>query len=249
MRCRSSGCGLGWLPVSDVADGELAAGRAIDVPLLIGWNSFDGSSLRSSHAELIARMPPSVLSIYSGESQTQEGLAYGLWTDLHAAAPARWIAKKTAGGDPRTSTTSPTCLPLSAARSVGAAHATELPYVFDNWQKSAPGFEITDDARAATKRVHSCWVSFASSAKPSCDGAPSGLAIGRKTIKSWSLDLPRKCAGTFEKHNSMRKKPRAKRSRCLTAGARAIVKDGFSATWRVDAQTDVTALFLSSLSA
>src|SRR5688572_26299319 len=81
----------------------IAAGRAIDVPLLIGWNSFDGSSLgssASSHAKLIARTPPSVLSAYNGENQTQEDLAYALWTDLHVAAPARWIAKMTAGGAP-----------------------------------------------------------------------------------------------------------------------------------------------------
>src|SRR5688572_10719522 len=76
-----------------------AAGRAIDVPLLIGWNSFDGSSLRSSHSELIARMAQTVLSTYSGEAQTEEDLAYALWTDLHAGAPARWIAKKTANGE------------------------------------------------------------------------------------------------------------------------------------------------------
>ena len=151
---------------------SFAAGRAIDVPLLIGWNSFDGSSLRSSHAELIARMPPSVLSTYSGESQTQEDLAYALWTDLHAAAPARWIAKKTAGGDPTYVYYFSYVPPAQRGKVSGAAHATELPYVFDNWQKSAPGLEITDDARAATKRVHSCWVSFASSGKPSCDGAP-----------------------------------------------------------------------------
>src|SRR5688572_3570796 len=152
-----------------------AAGRAIDVPLLIGWNSFDGSSLGSSgssHAKLIARMPPSVLSAYSGESQAQEDLAYALWTDLHVAAPARWIAKMTAGGAATYLYYFSYVPPDQRGKVRGAAHASELPYVFDNWKKAAPGLEVADDVRAATKRVHSCWVSFARSGRPSCQGAP-----------------------------------------------------------------------------
>ena len=152
-----------------------AAGRAIDVPLLIGWNSFDGSSLGApgpSHAKLIARMPPSVLSMYSGESQTQEDLAYALWTDVHVAAPARWIARLTAGGAPTYLYYFSYVPPDQRGKVRGAAHASELPYVFDNWEKAAPGREIADDVRAATKRVHSCWVSFARSGRPSCEDAP-----------------------------------------------------------------------------
>jgi para-nitrobenzyl esterase len=149
-----------------------ATGRAIDVPLLIGWNSFDGSSLRSGYAELIARMPPSVLSTYKEENQTQEDLAYALWTDLHVAAPARWIAKKTAGGAPTYVYYFSYVPPDQRGKVRGAAHASELPYVFDNWQRSAPGVEVSGDMRAATKRVHSCWVSFARSGKPSCEDAP-----------------------------------------------------------------------------
>jgi len=152
-----------------------AAGRAIDVPLLIGWNSFDGSSLGSSisaREELIARTPPSVLSAYIGESQTQEDLAYSIWTDVHVAAPARWIAKMTADGAPTYVYYFSYLPPDERGKVRGAAHASELPYVFDNWQKSAPGRAILDDMRAATKRTHSCWVSFARSGRPSCEGAP-----------------------------------------------------------------------------
>ena len=151
-----------------------AAGRAIDVPLLIGWNSFDGSSLGApgpSHSKLIARMPRSVLSAYGGE-QTQEDLAYALWTDLHVAAPARWIAKLTAGGAPTYLYYFSYVSPDQRGRVRGAAHASELPYVFDNWNKVAPGLATADEVRAVTKRVHSCWVNFARSGKPSCEGAP-----------------------------------------------------------------------------
>jgi para-nitrobenzyl esterase len=152
-----------------------AAGRALDVPLLIGWNSFDGSSLGSSaaaHAALIARMPQSVLSAYSGAYQTREDLAYALWTDLHVAAPARWIAKLTASGAPTYLYYFSYVPPDQRGNVRGAAHASELPYVFANWEKAAARREIGEDVRAATKRVHSCWVSFVRSGKPSCEDAP-----------------------------------------------------------------------------
>jgi para-nitrobenzyl esterase len=152
-----------------------AAGRALDVPLLIGWNSFDGSSLGSpgpSHAKLIARMPPSVLSAYTGEDHSQEDLAYALWTDVHVAAPARWIAKQTASGAPTYLYYFSYVPPDQRGKVRGATHASELPFVFDNWEKAAPGRDIGDDVRAATKQVHACWVSFAKSGKPSCQGAP-----------------------------------------------------------------------------
>jgi len=152
-----------------------AARRALDVPLMIGWNSFDGSSLGSSaasHGALIARMPQSVLSAYNGGQQTQEDLAYELWTDLHVAAPARWIARLTASGAPTYLYYFSYVPPEQRGKVRGAAHASELPYVFDNWDTAAPGREIGDDVRAAAKRIHSCWVSFARFGRPSCEGAP-----------------------------------------------------------------------------
>jgi para-nitrobenzyl esterase len=150
-----------------------AAGRMVDVPLLIGWNSFDGSSLRSGHADLIARTPSSVLSAYEGENETTEDLAYALWTDVHVGAPARWIAKKTAGGAPTYVYYFSYVPPDQRGKVRGAAHASELPYVFDNWGKVAPRLEVPDEVRAVTERVHSCWVSFVRSGRPSCDGAPA----------------------------------------------------------------------------
>ena len=152
-----------------------AAGRATDVPLLIGWNSFDGSSLGSSgeaHARLLARMPPSVMAAYRGEHQTQEDLAYALWTDVHVAAPARWIAKLTAGGAPTYLYYFSYVPPDQRGKVRGAAHASELPYVFDNWERVAPERTVDDDVRAVTERVHSCWVTFSRTGRPACAGAP-----------------------------------------------------------------------------
>jgi len=152
-----------------------AANRATDVPLLIGWNSFDGSSLGSpgdAHARLRARTPPSVLAAYRGEDLNQDDLTYVLWTDVHVAAPARWIAKLTAGGAPTYLYYFSFVPPDQRGHVRGAAHASELPYVFDNWEKVAPGQTVDDEVRVATRRIHSCWVTFATSGRPACSGSP-----------------------------------------------------------------------------
>ena len=152
-----------------------AAGRATDVPLVIGWNSFDGSSLGAqgdAHARLLARTPPSVLAAYREERLEQDDLTYALWTDMHVAAPARWIARLTAGGAPTYVYYFSYLPPAQRGTVRGAAHGSELPYVFDNWDKVTPGLAVAADVRAATRRVHSCWVSFVKSGRPTCEGAP-----------------------------------------------------------------------------
>ena len=160
-----------------------------------------------SHAKLIARMPPSVLSAYKGEDHSQEDLAYALWTDVHVAAPARWIAKQTASGAPTYLYYFSYVPPDQRGKVRGAAHASELPFVFDNWEKAAPGRDIGDDVRAATKRVHACWVVLRAPESRPARALPTGLAIDRRTINSWNSEPPRRCDSTFEKHNSMRRKP------------------------------------------
>ena len=55
----------------------------------------------------------------------------------------------------------------------GANHASENPYVFDS-QMGIPNYanEITPDDRAVAALMHSCWVAFAKTGVPRCNGAP-----------------------------------------------------------------------------
>ncbi len=90
-------------------------------------------------------------------------------------APARWIAGRAAAG--------PAWLyrfayvPDGLRASVpGAGHDSEIPFVFDSWDHLGAlgkGLKLSDEDRAMTALVHSCWVSFAKTGAPVCAGAPA----------------------------------------------------------------------------
>jgi para-nitrobenzyl esterase len=150
----------------------IAAGRAADVPLMIGWNSNDGSSLRYGLSEIVENASPAVKAAYAPLGESGDDLAHAMYTDSHVAAPARWIAERTAGGKPTYLYQFSYVRVTDRAKTRGASHGTELPYVFDSWSKFAPTLTLTDEERSVTRTIHSCWVSFAKTGKPHCEGAP-----------------------------------------------------------------------------
>lgn len=145
-----------------------ASGGAVDVPLMIGWNSFDGSSLGFGRA-----VRPAVTAAYAGEGKSGDDLAYAMYTDSHVGAPARWIARKTAGGAPTYLYHFSYLRAGDRATARGARHGDEIPYVFDSWSKGAPAVALTDEDRAVIRTIRSCWISFARTGRPKCDGAPA----------------------------------------------------------------------------
>jgi len=126
-----------------------AAGRGLDVPIMIGTNSFEAS--------LIAGAP--------GVTAQQE-------TDFvngTAGAPARWIAGKfNAKGSPAWLYFFSYVGTASRATAAGAPHASEIPYVYDWFFFGKPSAE--DEAEA--KLMHSCWVAFAKTGAPACEAGP-----------------------------------------------------------------------------
>jgi para-nitrobenzyl esterase len=165
------------------------AGRAIDVPLMIGWTDFDGSSLRYDHQVVIDRTSPSVMAAYAGEGKTGQDLAYQLYTDSHVGAPARWIAAKTEGGAPTYLYLFSYVRSASRGKVRGAAHGDDISYVFDSWAKSYPQLQLSEEDRAATRLMHSCWVSFAKIGKPACEGAPEWPRYSREKDQVMELGL------------------------------------------------------------
>lgn len=149
----------------------IGAGRAVDLPLLIGWNSFDGSSLRDGQRELIDRVPAAVKAAYADEPEAD--LAYALWRDIHVAAPARWVADRTWRGAPTYVYYFSHLRPDQRGKVRGAAHGSELPYLFDSWGRIVPGLKLSDEERRMTRLMQSCWTSFARTGQPACEGAPA----------------------------------------------------------------------------
>jgi para-nitrobenzyl esterase len=149
----------------------MANKHTLDIPLIVGTNSYEASLARQ----------------LQGQAQTD-------WTNNQAGAPARFIAAKSADGKP--SWLYFFSYVASARRSPdspGAAHASEISYVFGGQMRSAgappPAAgsalalppEPTDEDKAMAVLMHSCWVAFAKTGEPKCASGPAWPKYDAKT--------------------------------------------------------------------
>ena len=150
-----------------------ARGHAADVPLIIGSNSFEASLLPALHIPpegYVAVQPDAVQVAYADLPDTR-AKANAMFTDAVMGGPARWIAERESGGAPAW------LYYFSFRRAVyrdalpGAPHASEIPFVFDSWDKIDSKLSrgpATAEDRAVTKVMHACWVAFAKAGAPTC---------------------------------------------------------------------------------
>ncbi|MDZ4761607.1 MAG: carboxylesterase family protein [Alphaproteobacteria bacterium] len=137
----------------------VANGRVMDVPTIIGTNSYEASLVQS----------------------TMEGQALTDWTNAQAGAPARYIAAKTAGGKPSWLYFFSYVDEARRASAPGAAHATEIPYVFGGRTRpDAPAVIVSAEDKAMAALMHSCWVAFAKTGQPKCATGPKWPAYKPK---------------------------------------------------------------------
>jgi len=87
-------------------------------------------------------------------------------------APAHWIAQKASGGAPSWLYHFSYVVSIRRATTPGAGHGSEIPYVFATGSALAArfGIQLADEDRAMEHLVHSCWVAFAKTGTPACDG-------------------------------------------------------------------------------
>jgi para-nitrobenzyl esterase len=150
-------------------------GHAIDVPLIIGSNSFEASLMRSFSippANMTARMTPAERAIYSDAAANDDALAHAVFTDIVMGAPAHWIAARASSNAPSYLYHFSYVPTVRRGVAEGAAHGSEIPYVFGNLAALAARFGIQPSAedRATEALMHSCWVNFAKSGAPNCGG-------------------------------------------------------------------------------
>jgi para-nitrobenzyl esterase len=178
----------------------IAAGRMADVPLLIGWTDFDGSSLRSVKPEDYAESASETLkAVYAAERKGGADLGYQMYTDNHAGAPARWIAGRAAPGAPSYLYLFSYVRTENRGKVRGAAHGDELAFVFDAWKKLYPALQLSDEDRAATHMIRSCWISFARTGKPSCEGGPEWPRYTRDDDQLMELGVKPQVRKNFRK--------------------------------------------------
>lgn len=147
-----------------------ARGHAVDVPLIIGSNSNEASLIGPMTTQFGAAAPTELRAAYAGVTPDAE-LGRQLFNDGGFGGPARWVARREAAGarvwlyyfsyvPERQRQTRP-----------GTNHASEVPFVFDSLD-AVPGRTplILPSERAAAHLTHSCWVAFARTGVPTCEG-------------------------------------------------------------------------------
>jgi para-nitrobenzyl esterase len=152
-----------------------AAGRAVDVPLIIGSNNGEDSLMDSFGMTPAARgalLPPIVRKLYAEEAaKGDETLARAVFTDRVMGAPARWVAEQAASGAPswlyHFSYVGTRFRPMVTT----AAHAAEIQYVFEYWGRRTDPATVSVQDRDMAALMHGCWVAFARTGAPAC---PSG---------------------------------------------------------------------------
>ncbi|HMP62097.1 MAG TPA: carboxylesterase family protein, partial [Phenylobacterium sp.] len=151
----------------------LAAGKAHDVPLIIGWNSGEDSLLGGPGGgqRFAQAMAPIARNFYAAEAEEgEEALGRAAFTDQVFAAPARWIARQAAGGAGaylyHFSYVGHRFRPVLAR----AHHAAEIQYVFEYWGRRTPMSQVSAEDQAMARLMHGCWVGFARTGRPACEG-------------------------------------------------------------------------------
>lgn len=154
------------------ASQALAAGEAIDVPMIVGWNSGEDSLLGGpgGGAKFAERIPPIARMLYREEAaEGDETLGRAVFTDRVFGAPARWVARKAADGAPawlyHFSYVGDRYRPMTDR----AHHAAEIQYVFEYWGRRTPMSVVSDEDRAMASLMHGCWVAFAKTGEPACE--------------------------------------------------------------------------------
>ena len=132
----------------------LTAGRAADVPLIIGWNSGEDTvAFGGTLADRDAVRTP----------QGREA-----FTDRMFGAPARWVAARAARGKPAWLYHFSYVGTRFRPRVTTAAHAAEIQYVWEYWGRRTPMSVVSEEDRAMATLMHGCWVAFARTSVPSC---------------------------------------------------------------------------------
>lgn len=161
---------------------SLLAGHFNDVPLIIGYNSDEGSLM-----ELFNLTPERIFSAYPAEKLDEARKLYAdeggderltarrMFADALFGVSARLVARHTASGAPSWAYLFSYVPEEARAGSFGAPHGGDLVFVFDNFDKplqGMPGGGGTAQDRQMAKTMQSCWVSFAAHGVPDCADTP-----------------------------------------------------------------------------
>jgi para-nitrobenzyl esterase len=207
--------------VVETAESAYQAGRGPRVPLLIGSNSaevpagFVNATSKEQLLALFGNMQADAAKVYdpNGNAEFAQMLTF-VNTDKVWAEPARFTARAfTAKGAPAyIYLFSYVSLAMQQRMRYGAAHASEIPYVFDNL-RSPNGAPVAAKDQEVAKLMNTYWTNFAKTGNPNGKGLPTwpsydpkknelleirpdGSAVGEPDPKKARLDVIEKTVTT-----------------------------------------------------
>lgn len=211
--------------VVETAESAYNNGRAPKVPIIIGSNSaevsggFVNADSKDALLNLFGAMKAEANAIYDSDGNAElSKILTMVNTDKVWAEPARFTARAiTAKGASSYiylfSYVSPS---MQQRMRYGAAHASEIPYVFDNLR--APNGGVIDGKdQAVAKTMNTYWANFAKTGDPNGKGLPKwpifsigknelleiqsdGMAVGKPDPKKTRLDLIEKAVRSKNLH-------------------------------------------------
>ena len=193
----------GTLAFAPIVDGDLVpdlpikaarAGGSLPVPLIIGTNKHEAALFRWMKSPLMPITPQAISSMFAEIAAEQPGLqipseadlvdAYsglrgkargmGVARDIGFRMPSVWFAEGHSAVAPVYLYRFDFATPMLRLLRLGAAHATELPYVWGNLVAGSkdPTFKLggLKAGTAVSRRLRGRWTRFAASGEPG--GAP-----------------------------------------------------------------------------
>ena len=201
--------GLGFGPfiderlVSEAPWRAFQAGRAIDVPLIIGANSNEASVLTTlgvqttALAAAVGSRLPEFKKLYGNIPEGE--FARQAMGDIVFVAPSRWIAAQASSGAPSWLYYFSYVAQARRNANPGATHGSEIPYVFKTWTQIPLLARLMAQSDKQMSQVMSeCWVAFAKTGRPACSPAPEWPAYDPKT------DLQMEFGATLQVQNPPR---------------------------------------------
>jgi para-nitrobenzyl esterase len=178
---------------------QYAAGKAQQVPLIVGANSMDIGLLRASSVDqLVALFGPdadAARAAYAPTADTNAGLAaFRAGGDQMMIEPAREIARLLSAHQPTYEFRFSYVAESLRAKTPGAPHASEIPYVFDT-VSAHYGKDLSAADEAAAKAMHAYWVGFARTGVPQAAGQPAWPAYQPSTDQIMDFTLQGPVAG------------------------------------------------------
>ena len=167
---------------------EYAAGKGARVPVMVGANSMDiGFMNAKSFDDLYAQFGPDAAKareLYPAPAGVPvAAIAFEAGGDQMMVEPARRTAQLlSARGQPVYEFRFSYVADSLRAKTPGAPHATEIPYVFDTVE-ARYGKDLTESDKAAARAMHAYWVAFARTGKPEVAGLPAWPAYDSRQDK------------------------------------------------------------------